>query len=227
MNTLDIIQPRNSTTLFLGSGNSLRQTFIPHIEPLSGIRLPLFNPLLGGKKTFLFSISESNGKVIRSAIVSESNLGWGNMFRFDFDPIQNVRGNTLTFEIAPISEEKTDALLLTQHNQSRIYKTPSKSTVEVIDPLQKRHISIPYFVSDVYPEGKAFLENKELPGDIEFYTTSQISLKQYFPSRVRFLGEKLRSDSIFLLIYGTLILLCICVLFRRGIYALLRKRSDR
>src|SRR4030067_2597139 len=94
MRRLDSFQEKNDTNLFIGPGNSLKQTFTAGKDVLAGIRLLVFNPRLGGRAKYKLTLTDEGNNLIWQDLISESNFGWGEGFRYDFKGIANSKNKT-------------------------------------------------------------------------------------------------------------------------------------
>src|SRR3989338_2589047 len=100
MRRIDSFQEKQDTTLFIGPGNTLKQTFTVNNDGLAGIRLVVYNPKLGGKSKYKLSLSDENERIIWQDSISESNLGWAEEFRYDFKAIPRSKNKTFTFTVS-------------------------------------------------------------------------------------------------------------------------------
>lgn len=215
MRKLDIFQEKSDTYLYVASGNELSQTFVSSENNLAGIRFPVFNPRLGGHESYLLKILDDRGNILRSEVISESNMSWGGDFRFDFAPIKGSRSKKFAFSISYTGENSEDGESVLTLNQERIGIWGKYADKEKSAEIAKRYITLLYSKDDVYTGGNAYLNNDGISGDFVFQTYNQMDIKSYFSSTIAETVKKLKSDQYFLLSYFSLMLLIASVILFR------------
>lgn len=215
MRFLDQFQQINNTKLLVGPKDSVSQTFISKHNNLAGVRLLVSNANLGGNRLYNIVISHDS-VILRKEVISESNIGWEMVFRFDFKPIPDSFGEKYTLTIA--SEEPNISVpALTTLNKYRAEVTQPNLInlpIEETSNLEKRYLNISYSTNDVYPDGKAQLENEFLPGDIAFETYYQTTLVSAIKNTIVGASLRLWSDKAFFVIYFLIIFTVCFVIFR-------------
>src|SRR3989344_151005 len=139
MRFLDSFQEGNDTSLYVGPGNTISQTFRTSYNNLSGVRLFVFNPRLGGKKTYILELTDESNNQIRQDTISESNLGWEMQLRYDFRPVDSSKNKNFIIKITYPEENKAikdHEEILTLLNQNRLGTTEiAKGMEEIIDQV--------------------------------------------------------------------------------------------
>ena len=122
MRRLNLFQEIYDNHVFIGPGNVFAQSFISDFDNLAGVRFPIFNPNLGGKQLYLIRISDANNNVLRQEAVSESNLGWGGDFRYDFPAIPEAKKKTFILSISFSGENEEDSTNIQEINNLPVGK---------------------------------------------------------------------------------------------------------
>lgn len=216
MRRLDIFQKKADTALFVGPNNTLIQSFTPTKDNIAGIRFPVFNPKLGGQKSYQIVILDDKNQSLRQEIVKESNLGWGQTFRYDFSPVQNSKDKQFKFMIMYLEEDTQNSEILTKINTSRIESLNLSSiSSDIIDSIQKNYISISYSRTDNYGKGAAILNDQLLKGDLVFEAYYQTNMEGFIKdSIIDFVGRG-RQDLSFFIFYFLLVFTLSILLFYR------------
>lgn len=76
----------------------------------SGLGLSFKNPNLINKKEITLEISEENGELLRSSVLSGFNIPDGGFVRFAFEPIADSKGNGYVIALSSPSSEEKEAL---------------------------------------------------------------------------------------------------------------------
>ena len=215
MQRIDRFQETNDTRLSVSAGNTLTQSFTVSKNNFTGIRVVVYNPKLGGAGSYLFSISDDQNVTVKELTVSESNMGWGEQFRFDFAPIHDSAGKSYALSIVSQQKDLKDVLLITDMNTSKALNTGQKFTEEQIDLVEKNYIALAYGANDYYKDGTASLNSTPLPGDLVFQTYYRTSAPQFIRDSLISFAGRMSQDSGFLIFYLlTLSLLIACIVAR-------------
>ena len=215
MQRIDRFQETNDTKLNISAGNSLTQSFIASKNNFTGIRVVIYNPKLGAKGSYLFAISDDQNVAVKELTVSESNMGWGEQFRFDFAPIGDSAGKSYVLSIVSQQKDLNDTPLITDMNNSKAYNTGKKFTEEQIDLAEKNYIALGYGVKDYFKDGTASLNSNPLPGDLVFQTYYRTSVPQFIRDSLTSFAGRMSQDSGFLIFYLlTLCLIIVCIVSR-------------
>ena len=219
MRKLDLFQEKNDTQIFSGPEITIAQSFVPTKNNLSGIRLFAFNPMLGGKKTYTFVIKGSEGDVLRTMSVSESNLGWASELRYDFPEIKEAKNKKFYISVIFDSnnpKEPEDTRILSLLNDVRLNQLKTeKGEEETIDRVQKKYTSFAYSRGDNYKSGNAFINEKQLNGDIVFKSYYTTYVKESLTDSMNQFGERLYSDGSFFIFFFLVITAIVTIILRR------------
>lgn len=218
MRRLDNFQEKNDTVIIAGPGNITGQTFISNKNNLSGIRIFIFNPKLGGKEEYKIKIISGKSQTIREEKVTESNLGWGQLFRYDFDPVSNSKNKTYKIEVeyagsANINKDDLIKLNIDLKNG----KIGESVNPETRNKLQKNYPGIAYSYTDEYKNGSAYLNNEKLNGDFVFQTYYSVKPAEFLSDTISGLRLKFAGDPYFILFYFLVI---------AGLSALVTRRNQ-
>lgn len=183
MRLLDQIQQQKDTKLLIGPENTISQTFVSKYDNLAGIRILFYNFNLGGNKIYQISISDNNS-TLRQETVTESNIGWEMLFRYDFDPIINSSGKIYSVNISSLEQDKSAISLIQKFNLHRAKINLSQendSGNPEVNNQERKFLNVAYNNEDAYPSGNAKLQSINLPGDIVFetyYTNTPLKMAQ-------------------------------------------------
>lgn len=221
MRRLNLFQEHYDNNLFVGPDNILSQSFIPTFDNLAGVRFPIFNPRLGGKENYKVAILDESNNVLRQETVSESNLGWGGDFRYDFLPIVKAKNRKFFFSVSFIGDSVEDGKILHDVNLSRSGRADSL----IIDSskfadLGKKYITVLYTEDDKYPAGYATLNELNLSGDLVFQTYYQVTHVEFVRDSLTDFISRTGQDTGFFIFY----ILILCSLSALLIRQLLSKK---
>lgn len=215
MRKLDIFQEISEKHLYVAPGNELSQTFVSTEDKLAGIRFPVYNPRLGGNESYLLNILDDRSNILRTEVISESNLSWGGDLRFDFAPINGSRGKKFAFSISYIGGNKEDGESVLLLNQDRIGIPGEHTDKERSAVIEKKYITLLYSNENAYTGGNAYLNKDRLSGDLVFQTYNQMDIKSYFSSTMDDTIIKLKGDQYFLISYFSLMILIASIIILR------------
>ena len=225
MRFIDQFQGKNDQILLVGEANSIGQTFISEKSNLSGIRLYLSNPKLGGSNLFLITIAKNN-QIVRQETFSESNVGWDMTFRFDFEPIISNPRDKFRLNISTLDSDRQDISDLTLVNLNRsALRQNSKNYLSNMrqSELDSKYLHVTYSLKDAYSKGSAVLENSDLPGDIVFETYYSTDIKTATANLAGNTITRLKADSSFSIFY----LLMLLIFLLAGIVVALRNLEGK
>ena|SRR3990167_4664073 len=215
MRRLDSFQERTDTAIFAGAGNIISQTFRARNDGLAGIRLVVYNPRLGGQGKYQLILKDEKNRVIWQDFISESSLGWGEEFRYDFLKIEKSKGNiyNLSVKWAEDGKETSDGSMLDLVNSYNLEEAViPESMATDADFVQKKYLSLAYLRRDNYPEGSAFLNNRRLEGDLAFKTYYQTNLSGFIKGTFSDLKQKAVSDRGFFVFFFLLLVFLLLLL---------------
>jgi hypothetical protein len=215
MRRLDQFQDIKNTQLLIGPGNALKQEIFSTKNNFAGIRLLVYNPNLGGNQSYKVSILDYKGNIIREQTVTESNLSWGSMFRFDFQPISDSLKKKYYIEIQYLGKNEKDQELISKININALNLSTEKIPIELVDNYMKKYISIAYSDTDTYQAGQTFLNESKLNGDLVFQTSYQTGPIGYIKDCFFDFTKRASRDPIFFIIYIFLIMTLLIVLMKR------------
>lgn len=218
MKELRFYQPFSDTSVFAGASIELRQTFTSTSDNISSLKIRPFNPLLGGSQIYRLALIDEKNKAVRSIDISESNMGWGNLLRWDFSPLPSTQGKQFTLLIIS-GKANPDTAILSSINENRLAGTKIPYTVEEFNPVQKSYTSFSYSTTDHFPAGNLQVNGRIYPGDLEFYVYQEVNPLVFLKDITYEFPTKIKGDPIFFSFY--FILLCLLS------YAILRLKRKR
>lgn len=189
MRRLDVNQDYGENTLTVGPGTSIGQTFKALHNNLAGVRFGVSNTKLGGSGEYEFTILDEKQTILQTLTVKESNLGWQNIFRYDFAPIADSAGKTYTLNLSYLG---------------------SSSSAE-----NKEKVLVAYSEKDLYKDGAALVNKKEVSGDLTFSTYYQVNPGIFLRDSASDFVTRLSSDTAFLYSYVALLTIFSIYLLRQ------------
>lgn len=214
MRRLDTFQNKSDTPLIVGPGNSISQSFMPLHNNLAGIRIIVLNPKLGGNASYVLTVSDENNNTIRQEYIKESNLGWQQIFRYDFVPINDSANKKFLYSISYLGENNERDLIYI-FNLHRLGKPAKFLTIDESDRIEKSYVGIGYSASSSYDKGVAFIRSEQLEGDIAFQLYYQTTFTGFMKDSLNDFFGRLKYDSSFFTFYLLLLLSLIVVLIYR------------
>lgn len=216
MRRLDSFQDQSDTVLFVGPNSVLSQSFRSLHQNLAGIRLPIYNPRLGGQAAYQISILNPEHQIIRQMVIKESNLGWGEDFRFDFSPIAGSLNQTYTFSVSFSDTDQTDSDALTVINRQQLGQTIDSELPGLnLESVKENYISLPYSRENVYFAGKASLNDLPLSGDLAFQVYYSVPPLTYLEDSLLDLISRISQDLSFFVFYFIFLIGLVLILIKR------------
>lgn len=216
MRKLDLFAETNDTRLFVGPGNTLKQTFVPQHDRLSGIRLFVFNPKLGGKSLYKLLLIDNEDRIVWQDLISESSLGWEMELRTDFTPFTNSKNKKFTLLISTDKEnndpENTEILSLINKYRLKEAAIP-QGMEETIDRVEKNYLSLAYGEKDLFAYGEAYLNETELNGDLVIKTYYSTNAVGFIGDSLKEFGKKILIDRSFIIFYLLLVFIITYLVF--------------
>ncbi|OGG32156.1 hypothetical protein A3I51_00405 [Candidatus Gottesmanbacteria bacterium RIFCSPLOWO2_02_FULL_38_8] len=218
MRRIDSFQEKQDTTLFIGPGNTLKQTFLARADGLAGIRLAVYNPKLGGTSKYKLTLSNEANQIIWQDYILEANLGWAEEFRYDFEAVPESENKLFSLKVSYAEENdnsESDREVLSLVNSYNLEEASiPKESGDISSLVQKNYLSLGYGRGDNYADGAAFLEGRQLKGDLVFKTYYKTTLSTFIKdSGVQFFS-RIRQDVSFFTFYFIMLFSLIYLLVR-------------
>ena len=102
---LDQSQDGQKNEIWIYQDHGVGFPVVPNNDGLNTIKVFIKNPYLRNKDPFEFSLLDKNENIVRKISINGSNIGDGELVRFQFDPIADSGENRYTIHLsAPITE---------------------------------------------------------------------------------------------------------------------------
>lgn len=172
MQRLDTFQEAGSERLEIGPGMGLSQTFVSQKPNLSSLRLPVYNPNLGGDAAYAIRLWQGS-HLLRDLPLRESNLGWADVLRFDFAPIAESEGQEYRVEFVSLEASKSG---------------------------DRTHVALAVSDTDNIPGSLEYNQTPQV-GDLRFASYYQLSLGQWPVHAMQDLVQRLWQRPGFVVLY--------------------------
>jgi hypothetical protein len=150
---VQVDQPQHNAFVCIFGDNSVGQTFISRARDLEAVEI-FFGPIPSENVTVIFRL-QMGGRDIRTVAVNASDLVYHEYNRFSFPRVTD-------------SEDKQFGFVLDAPNATSI------------DPVCISYIELTEVNPEVYADGSAFVNGKQIPADLNFRVLSEITLNEVF-----------------------------------------------
>jgi len=220
MQRLDSFQSYGSSVIYVGNRNTITQTVVPQHDGLVGVRFQVYNPNLGGPRNYFLKILDESGSSLRLMPVTESNLGWGDEFRFDFPPIYPSRGRPFIFEFSSFQSESAgdvaDGSLLLKSNENQLWNRDiTKLEATKSDTVKKTSIGVAYDPVNRYSDGTGLLNNRPFSGDLKFELYYSVSAGGFLRDSAGDFFRRTEQSRGFFIVYGLIFVFLILMVVIR------------
>ncbi len=214
MRKIGEFQVESQIKLVLGPGEELRQTFEVSRGGLAGVRLLVFNPVLGGEGRYEVVLMDEEGATLVRQEVTEGNMSWDEWLRIDFASLGAVEGQKLTIVMRHLGEEEDGlARWLNLYRLGRVGEVEINGvmTAEEMDGVEKSYVGVGYTDADNYVDGEASLDGEALAGDVAFQVYYAQRPVEFVTSSVVDAVGRWRSDGGFFVGYWGLLAVLVLV----------------
>ena len=152
---------------------------------------------------------------VRKEIITESNLGWAQTFRYDFSPLPDSLGKLYTFEISYLGKNQEAEIYLSQINKDMLGMKVLFTSSDKAETYRNDFMKISYAKEDEYPNGNAFINGESVPGDLKFQTYYSTSPQGFLIDSLTDFSKRVTFDKPFVLTFIFLLSTLTFILFMR------------